>query len=91
MCLVKDRDQRLTFHDFPAEHWVHLRSTNPIESVFATMRHRTVRTKGTLSRKTAKSMVFKLIMTAAKTWRRLKGDNLLPNVIQGAAFMDVSR
>jgi len=87
-CLVKDRDRLLTFFDFPAEHWAHLRSTNPIESVFATVRHRTVRTKGALSQKTAKLMVFKLIMTAAKTWRRLKGDNLLPKVIQGVTFKD---
>ena len=87
-CLVKDRDRLLTFFDFPAEHWDHVRSTNPVESVFATVRHRTVRTKGSLSQKTAKLMVFKLIMTAAKTWRRLKGDNLLPKVIEGVTFKD---
>jgi putative transposase len=87
-CLVKDRDRLLTFFDFPAEHWDHVRSTNPIESVFATVRHRTVRTKGALSQKTAKLMVFKLIITAAKTWRRLKGDNLLPKVIEGVTFKD---
>jgi len=87
-CLVKDRDRLLTFFDFPAEHWDHVRSTNPIESVFATVRHRTVRTKGALSQKTAKLMVFKLVMAAAKTWRRLKGDNLLPKVIEGVTFKD---
>ena len=87
-CLVKDRDRLLTFFDFPAEHWDHVRSTNPIESVFATVRHRTVRTKGALSQKTAKLMVFKLVMAAARTWRRLKGDNLLPKVIEGVTFKD---
>ena len=87
-CLVKDRDRLLAFFDFPAEHWDHVRSTNPIESVFATVRHRTVRTKGALSQKTAKLMVFKLVMAAAKTWRRLKGDNLLPKVIEGVTFKD---
>ena len=68
----------LTFYDFPAEHWDHLRTSNPIESVFATVRHRTVRTKGALSQDTARLMVFKLVMAAAKTWRRLKGQNQLP-------------
>ena len=87
-CLVKDRDRLLTFFDFPAEHWDHVRTTNPIESVFATVRHRTVRTKGALSQKTAKLMVFKLVMAAARTWRRLKGDNLLPKVIEGVTFED---
>ena len=71
--LVKDREASLTFFDLPAEHWDHLRSSNPIESVFATVRHRTVRTKGALSQETARLMVFKLIMAAARTWRRLKG------------------
>ena len=65
----------LAFFDFPAEHWDHLRTTNPIESVFATVRHRTVRTKGALSATTAKLMVFKLVLAAAKAWRRLKGGN----------------
>src|SRR6202042_3188641 len=83
-CLIRDRDALLAFFDFPAEHWDHLRTTNPIESVFATVRHRTVRTKGALSPTTAKLMVFKLIMAAAKTWRRLKGENLLPKVVAGA-------
>src|SRR4051812_30037692 len=85
-CLVKDRHALLTFYDFPAEHWDHLRTSNPIESVFATVRHRTVRTKGALSQATARLMVFKLVMTAAKTWRRLKGQNQLPKVIQGITF-----
>ncbi|MGH9619188.1 MAG: IS256 family transposase, partial [Bryobacteraceae bacterium] len=85
-CLVKDRDALLTFYDFPAEHWDHLRTSNPIESVFATVRHRTVRTKGALSQDTARLMVFKLVMAAAKTWRRLQGENQLPKVIAGVTF-----
>jgi putative transposase len=85
-CLVKDRDTLLTFYDFPAEHWDHLRTSNPIESVFATVRHRTVRMKGALSQDTARLMVFKLVTAAAKTWRRLKGENQLPKVVQGVKF-----
>jgi putative transposase len=87
-CLTKDREALLTFYDFPAEHWEHLRTSNPIESVFATVRHRTVRTKGALSQDTARLMVFKLVMAAAKTWRRLKGENRLPKVVRGATFRD---
>ena len=87
-CLTKDRDALLAFFDFPAEHWDHLRTSNPIESVFATVRHRTVRTKGSLSATTAKLMVFKLITAAAKTWRRLKGENQLPKVVQGVRFQN---
>ena len=87
-CLVKDRDALATFYDFPAEHWDHLRTSNPIESVFATVRHRTVRTKGALSQDTARLMVFKLVMTAARTWRRLKSENQLPKVIDGVRFKD---
>jgi putative transposase len=85
-CLTKDREALLTFYDFPAEHWDHLRTSNPVESVFATVRHRTVRAKGALSQDTARLMVFKLVMAAAKTWRRLKGENQLPKVIQGVKF-----
>jgi putative transposase len=87
-CLTKDRDALLAFFDFPAEHWDHLRTSNPIESVFATVRHRTVRTKGSLSATTAKLMVFKLVTAAAKTWRRLKGENQLPKVVQGIRFQN---
>ena len=87
-CLTKDRDALLTFYDFPAEHWDHLRTSNLIESVFATVRHRTVRTKGSLSPSTARLMVFKLVMAASKTWRRLKGGNQLPKVVAGATFRD---
>jgi putative transposase len=87
-CLLKGREALLTFYDFPAEHWDHLRSSNPIESVFATVRHRTVRTKGALSQETARLMVFKLVMAAARTWRRLKGEKQLPKVIEGVRFKD---
>jgi putative transposase len=87
-CLIKDQTALLAFYDLPAEHWDHLRTSNPIESVFATVRHRTVRTKGSLSRKTARLMVFKLVMAAAKTWRRLKGENQLPKVVEGVKFQD---
>ncbi|MER0240027.1 IS256 family transposase, partial [Fulvimarina sp. MAC8] len=87
-CLTKDREALLAFFDFPAEHWDHLRTANPIESVFATVRHRTVRTKGALSHKTARLMVFKLVMAASKTWRRLKGENRLSMLIAGVKFTD---
>jgi transposase-like protein len=85
-CLIKDREALLALYEFPAEHWDHLRTTNPIESVFATVRHRTVRTKGSLSPTTARLMVFKLLCAASKTWRRLKGTNQLPKVIAGVRF-----
>jgi putative transposase len=85
-CLTKDREALLALYEFPAEHWDHLRTTNPIESVFATVRHRTVRTKGSLSPTTARLMVFKLLCAASKTWRRLKGTNQLPKVIAGVRF-----
>ena len=77
-CLAKDRDALLAFYDFPAEHWKHIRTGNPIESTFATVRHRTVRAKGCLSYETAKIMVFKMIQTAQKSWRKLDGQNQLP-------------
>ncbi|OZB21882.1 MAG: IS256 family transposase, partial [Acidiphilium sp. 34-64-41] len=80
------RDALLTFYDYPAEHWEHLRTSNPIESVFATVRHGAIRTKGALSQDTARFMVFKLVTAAAKTWRRLNGENQLPKVIQGITF-----
>ena len=78
----------LAFFESPAEHWGHLRTSNPIESVFATVRHRTVRTKGALSQKTAKLMVFTLIQAASKKWLRLKGRNQLPKLIEGTKFND---
>lgn len=87
-CLTRDREALLAFFDFPAEHWDHLRTANPIESVFATVRHRTVRTKGALSQKTAKLMVFTLVRAASKKWRRLKGANQLPLVVNGIKFTD---
>ena len=87
-CLAKDRQALLAFYDFPAEHWKHLRSSNPIESTFATVRHRTIRAKGCLSNKTALAMVFKLVDAAQKSWRRLDGHNQLPKLIQGVKFAD---
>ncbi len=88
ICLTKDTEAMLAFFDFPAEHWDHLRTSNPIESVFATVRHRTVRTKGALSQKTSKLMVFTLIRAASKKWRKLNGTNQLPRVIEGVKFND---
>jgi len=87
-CLTKDTDALLSFYDFPAEHWDHLRTSNPIESVFATVRHRTVRTRGALSQKTAKLMVFSLVRAASQKWRKLNGRNQLPRVIEGVKFTD---
>jgi len=87
-CVAKDRDALLAFYHFPAEHWKHLRTTNPIESAFATVRHRTTRSKGCLSNKTALAMIFKLAQVAEKSWRRLKGYSLLPKVILGVKFND---
>ena len=85
-CLAKDRDTLLAFYDFPAEHWKHLRTTNPIESTFATVRHRTIRAKGCLSNRTALAMVFKLVEAAQRSWRRLDGHNQLPKLILGVKF-----
>jgi len=87
-CLVKDREALLAFYDFPCEHWKHLRTSNPIESTFATVRHRTIRAKGCLSNKTALAMVFKLVDGAQKTWRRLDGHAQLPKLILGVKFAD---
>jgi len=86
--LVKDRDVLLTFYDFPAEHWKHIRTSNPIESTFATVRHRTKRTKGCLSRKTGLAMAYRLMMSAQKKWRKLDGQKRLPEVIGGVEFRD---
>ena len=90
-CLAKDRDVLLTFYDFPAEHWKHVRTTNPIESTFATVRLRTYRTKGCLSRKTAMAMVFKLCQCAQRKWRKLDGSNHLAEIIRGVKFVDGER
>ena len=86
--LVKDRAALLTFYDYPAEHWKHVQTSNLIESTFATVRHRTKRTKGCLSRKTGLAMAFKLMMSAQKKWRKLDGQNRLPEIIQGIEFRD---
>ena len=90
-CLVKDRDELLAFYDFPAEHWRHLRTTNPIESTFATIRHRHRRTKGNGSRAACLAMVFKLAQAAERSWRRLNGREQLLHVIQGVQFIDGER
>ena len=91
-CLTKDREALLAYFDFPAEHWDHLRTTNPIESVFATVRHRTVRTKGSLSPTTAKLMVFKLVIAASTTWRRLKGQgNRVKKIMRRPGLRDSCR
>ena len=87
-CLEKDRDALLAFYDFPAEHWKHLRTTNPIESTFATVRHRTIRSKGCLSNKTALAMTFKLAQSAEASWNRLRGYNQLSKIIIGVKFKD---
>ena len=87
-CLAKDRETLLAFYDFPAEHWKHIRTSNPIESTFATVRHRTTRAKGCLSHETGMIMVFKLIHAAQNSWRRLDGQNQLPKVITGVRFAD---
>ncbi len=87
-CLAKDREALLAFYDFPAEHWKHIRTSNPIESTFATVRHRTTRAKGCLSHDTGMIMVFKMIQTAQSSWRRLDGQNQLPKLITGVKFTD---
>jgi transposase-like protein len=86
--LEKDRESLLSFYDFPAEHWVHIRTTNPIESSFATIRHRTTRTKNCVSRNTLLGLVFQLALTAEKSWRKIRGFKQLPDVIQGIRFQD---
>ncbi len=87
-CLRKDRDVLFTFYDFPAEHWVHLRTTNPIESTFATVRHRSRQTKGCGSRTATLAMVFKLTREAEKRWRKINGYDLIQKVIRGVTFQD---
>jgi len=87
-CLAKDRQELLAFYDFPAEHWVHLRTTNPIESTFATVRLRTAKTKGCGSRSACLTMVFKLMEAASKGWRLLNGSPLLSKVVAGVPFVD---
>ena len=87
-CLKKDKVPLLTFYDFPAEHWVHIRTTNPIESTFATVRNRTYKVKGAFSSKTIVMMTFKLMQSAQKRWIRLRGFHHLDNVIRGIPFKD---
>lgn len=87
-CLAKDRDVLLTFYDFPAEHWLHIRTTNAIESVFATVRLRTKRTKGCGTRLACLTMVFKLMECASKNWRALNGSPLIADVLDGVSFVD---
>jgi len=87
-CLSKDREALLAFYDFPAEHWLHIRTTNPIESTFATVRLRTNKTKGCGTRSASETMVFKLMQSASKGWRKLNGALLLPEILQGTKFVD---
>ena len=87
-CLSKDKDVLFTFYDFPAEHWLHIRTTNPIESTFATVRLRTARTKGCGSRTATLTMVFKLAEQAEKHWRRLNKYDLIPFILEGKKFVD---
>ena len=87
-CLRKDKDQLFAFYDFPAMHWQHIRSTNPIESPFATIRHRTRQTKGSGSVKATLTMVYMLASSAELHWRRLRGHELIRKVIEGVKFKD---
>lgn len=87
-CLSKDKERLFTFYDFPALHWQHIRTTNPIESTFATVRHRSEKTKGCGSRQATLSMVYKLGISAEKHWRKLRGYDLMGKVMQGVKFKD---
>ena len=87
-CLGKDKEQMLAFYDFPAIHWQHIRTSNPIESTFATVRLRTVKTRNAVSRTTILSMVFKLAQSAENRWNKLRGFKLLADVIEGVKFVD---
>ena len=87
-CLKKDREVLMTFYDFPAEHWSHLRTTNPIESTFATIRLRHRRTKGSGTRRTSLAMMFKLAQSASKKWRRLNCHEKIAFVTEGRSFKD---
>jgi transposase-like protein len=87
-CLRKDRPEMLTFYDFPAEHWIHIRTSNPVESMFSTIRLRTAKTRNCGSRETVLTVMFKLAQSAEKRWRRLKGHVLLNEVITGIRFKD---
>lgn len=86
--LTKDRAALLTFYDFPAEHWRHIRTTNAIESTFSTIRHRTKKTKGCLSRETALAMILQLVKSAKRKWRKINGAEIMTDVIMGVEFQD---
>ena len=88
LCLKKDKDSLFTFFDFPAKHWQHIRTSNPIESTFATVRHRTKRTKGRGTRKASVTMVWKMILDAQNSWRKIRGYSLIYKVMQGVEFVD---
>ena len=90
-CLIKDRAALLTFCDFPGEHWLHIRTTNPIESVFATVRLRHDKTKGSGSRSACLTIVFNLMESASKDWPSLNGSPLLAEVVKGVVFIDGTR
>ncbi len=90
-CLIKDKDEMLAFYNYPAEHWMHIRTSNPIESTFATVRLRTHKVKSCGSRTTTLMMVFKLAQSAEKKWYRLRGFKLLADVITGVKFKDGER
>ena len=87
-CLEKDKEDLFAFYDFPAVHWTHIRTTNPIESTFATVRHRTRQTKGCGSRIATLTMVFKLLQESQKTWNKLRGYKTIPFVMAGRVFVD---
>ena len=87
-CLIKDKEQMLAFYDYPAVHWQHIRTSNPIESTFATVRLRTVKTRNAVSRTTILSMVFKLTQSAEKRWQKIRGFSLLADVIDGVEFIN---
>jgi len=89
--LLKDQDKLFTFFDFPAEHWIHLRTTNPIESAFSTVKARTKRTKGAGSRKAGLAMAFKLLLGAEKHWRKINAPHLVALVQAGVEFADGQR
>ena len=87
-CLARDRRELLAFYDFPGVHWTHLRTTNVIESSFATIRHRSKRAKGCVSRQSMLSMIYRMGMCAEQSWRRLRGFRQLAKVIEGVKFND---
>ena len=89
--LLADRDALLAFYDFPADHWQHLHTTNPIESTFATVRHRTTRTKNCVSRSTFLGLAFKLVQEAEKSWRRIRGAEHIAELMDGVVFKDGER